>query len=904
MAEEKTTIKLSVDTAELKRGIQDANRQIRLANAEFKAASAGMDNWGKSTDGVEAKLKQLKTVLGSQKTILDSYKAQLQKIVEEQGENSKGADEMRIKIANQEAQVKKTEKEITNYTNTLNTLQQEEKETADGANAQGKAFDDLKTKITDQETELKNLKNDYANVVIEQGKDSDAAKDLAGQIDSLSTDLKDNKAQLDNAKKSADDLDNTLVETEKDTKKTGDGFTVMKGTLADLASKGIQKVVQGMKDLAKEAYTAWKEYDQGLDNIIKKTGVTGDSVEAFKSVYNNINKKVVAPTTDIGDAIGEVSTRFGVTGDDLEDLSTKFLKFAQLNNTDVKSSVDTVQQTMAAWGISSKDTGKVLDLLNSAGQQTGVSVTSLSSAMSSNATALQEMGYNASDAALFLASLEKNGVDTSTTLAGMKKALINATKEGKPLSEAMADVEKDIKGAKNSTEAMSKASELFGNKAAPSVAAAIRDGRLSFKELGTEMDNFAGNVESTFEETKDAPYELQLGIQNIKTKLGETAGELMDKYKPQIEGFMDEIMNSWIPTIEGGVEWFINNLPLVEALVSGIVTALIAFKAASVITGIIAAWQAYALATEGATVATWLLNAAMSATGIGLIIAAIVGLVAAMVVLWKKSEKFREFWIGLWEKIKAVASTVIKVLKALFETFISDIKLKFEVLKTFFTVLFNSIKTKVSSVFDGIKTKASQAWEGIKQVFGGVAEWFETKFKTAWEKVRNVFSTGGKVFTGIKDGIVNTFKTVVNALIKGINKVINVPFDQINKMLNKIRHVSVAGVEPFKKLWDENPLQAPQIPLLERGGVLKRGQLGLLEGNGTEAVVPLEKNKMWIAKTARELQGAMAKEGMGAAPAVTNNYNFNQTNNSPKALNRLEIYRMTKKQIAYAKGVF
>ena len=54
-----TTTKFKVDISELKKGISDAQRQIKLANAEFKAASAGMDDWSKSADGISAKLKQL-----------------------------------------------------------------------------------------------------------------------------------------------------------------------------------------------------------------------------------------------------------------------------------------------------------------------------------------------------------------------------------------------------------------------------------------------------------------------------------------------------------------------------------------------------------------------------------------------------------------------------------------------------------------------------------------------------------------------------------------------------------------------------------------------------------------------------------------------------------------------------
>ena len=58
-----TTTKFKVDISELKKGIQEANRQIRLANSEFKAATAGMDDWSKSADGVSVKITQLNSVL-------------------------------------------------------------------------------------------------------------------------------------------------------------------------------------------------------------------------------------------------------------------------------------------------------------------------------------------------------------------------------------------------------------------------------------------------------------------------------------------------------------------------------------------------------------------------------------------------------------------------------------------------------------------------------------------------------------------------------------------------------------------------------------------------------------------------------------------------------------------------
>ena len=71
-----STMQWKLDIAQLKKGMQDARREISLANAEFKNATAGMGKWSDSATGVEAKTKQLTKVLESQTTILEELKKQ------------------------------------------------------------------------------------------------------------------------------------------------------------------------------------------------------------------------------------------------------------------------------------------------------------------------------------------------------------------------------------------------------------------------------------------------------------------------------------------------------------------------------------------------------------------------------------------------------------------------------------------------------------------------------------------------------------------------------------------------------------------------------------------------------------------------------------------------------------
>ena len=245
------------------------------------------------------------------------------------------------------------------------------------------------------------------------------------------------------------------------------------------------------------------------------------------------------------------------------------------------------------------------------------------------------------------------------------------------------------------------------------------------------------------------------------------------------------------------------------------------------------------------------------------------------------SEKLAEMWDG----VKKGASNAWKGIKNVFKN-AGD---------WYGTNVIKPIKSKFSGAWTKLKTGAGEAWDGIKEAFGSVSDWFKDTFSKAWQKVKDVFSTGGEIFSGITEGITAAFKTVVNAIIRGINTVLSQPFSAINDMLQTLRDFSIAGVNPFSGLpW----LDTPQIPELARGGIVN-GRSFIAGEDGAEAIIPLERNTAGLRKIAQMLADEMTsgKTGTGAV------YTFNQTNNSPKALSRYEIYRQTRNLVAMAKGV-
>ena len=208
---------------------------------------------------------------------------------------------------------------------------------------------------------------------------------------------------------------------------------------------------------------------------------------------------------------------------------------------------------------------------------------------------------------------------------------------------------------------------------------------------------------------------------------------------------------------------------------------------------------------------------------------------------------FKDIFSKAWEAIKEVWNVVIDWFKGIWKG-ISD---AFSSVGTWFKDIFSKAWDGVKGIWGGVKTWFSGVWEGIKSVFSSVATFFKDIFSKAWNAVLGVFSATGKVFKGIAEGILNVFKKVVNFIIDGINKVVALPFEGLNKILNKIQNVSVAGFEPFSWLTWRAPV--PQLPKLAKGGIIDSATIAMIGEAGKEAVIPLENNTGWMDQLAERL---------------------------------------------------
>lgn len=271
MANEPITTKFKVDISDLKRGISEANQNMKLANAQFKAAASGMDDWTKSSEGINAKLKQLGSVLTEQNSKLKAYQEQQSRIDGAYEKNKAKADQLKAAMEQLTSQgVSKSSAEYKKYEKALSEV---EKEMASNKSASDK----LKTTILNQQAAVNKTQQ-------EQKKYEGALKDVE----------KAEKAAAKSGKSVEDELKRIAAESDKtETKvsKLGDGLRKGLGAAAKVGAAAMVAAGAGIVALAKQSISAYSDFEQLAGGVETLFGAGGQSVEEYaKSVGKSVSE--------------------------------------------------------------------------------------------------------------------------------------------------------------------------------------------------------------------------------------------------------------------------------------------------------------------------------------------------------------------------------------------------------------------------------------------------------------------------------------------------------------------------------------------------------------------------------------------------------------------------------------
>ncbi len=816
-------IKIGANSTEFQKQMKEVTTQLKLISSECSVASTKADLFGNSTDKLAVKQKELTAKISAQNQQIKLYQDRIANINNEITKQKEKQSELSSKI------------ELTNK-------QYKESVSTTGKNSE----------------ESKKLKEELTNLKEEYAKNEKAINTNNSKLVDATTKMNNTEKAILENKKALEEVDKKIKSAGID--KLADNFEKV-GDKATAAGKKMSVVSAGIAAVGTAGVAAFNAVDEGADNAIRATGAVGEAADELEDSYKVVAQNVVGDFGSIGSALGEVNTRFGYTGEELEVCTEKFMRFSEVTGSDALTSVQLVSRAMGDAGIDSSEYSNVLDSLALAAQASGISIDKLTENLTKYGAPMRALGYDTKESIAIFSSWEKAGVNTEIAFSGMKKAISNFSAEGKDAKVEFAKTLEQIKSCPDIASATTKSIEIFGAKAGPDLADAIKGGRFEFQEMLNLIAGADGTVDNTFDGLVDGGYKAELSMQNAKLALSEVGGIILETLAPTFD-FVTQKLKGFSQWFSGLSDATKRTIIIVAGIVGAIGPVLLIIGSISnSISKIIKMTADIKKAWAGIKTAAVAIKAFALANPITLIIIAIVAIIAIIVTLYNKCEWFRD-------GVNAIITGVIGFFKD-FNGFMTNV----------FATDWSKHFGLFGNVMNGFMVTAKGIWDSIKRIFGGIIDFvagvFTGDWSRAWEGVKNIFG-------GIMDGLGAVIKAPLNAVIGLINLAI--------EGLNTISFTAPSWV-PFVggKHFSVN---IPKMNYLYKGGIIDIPTLiggntvigDAYKGSGSQAevVAPLEP----FYKNLRNI----VKQEQNSQPIVLYSTNIIQ-------LNGKEIVRETKKEV-------
>ena len=767
-----TSVKISADSSSYQSQMKSAASQMKVLSAEYTTAATKAKLFGSETDSLKAKAESLTQKITVQKNIVKLNSEQQEKLTKKLSDQKTKQEELKTKIDAAKEAYEKSTAETGKNSEQSKALKEE--------------LDKLEKEFTANETAIGKTETALANQTVKTEKSKTALMNMEAELKNVNDQLKDNKLEK--------------FATACDTA----------GTKMESFGKKMSVVSAGIAGIGAASIAAFKELDEGYDTIVTKTGATGEALEGLTKSADNVFGTMPEDMSTVGEAIGEVNTRFHTTGTELEKTSKQFIQFATINGTNVTQSVDQVDKIMKAWNVDASQTGNLLGLLTAKAQETGISVDTLESNVLDNNAAFKEMGLSLPQAINLMAQFDANGVDSTQAMAGLKKALQNATAEGKSMDEALSETIGSIKNAKTETEAMQIATELFGKKGAAEMTKAIRENRIDLTSLSSSMEEYGTTVEDTYNGTLDPIDNAKVAMNNAKLALSTLASTAQTSAAPMIEKLTGKIqeLTKWFTSLSPAQQETILKVGLVVAaigplsigfgkvakgisdtittgqkFVSGAakIIAKITAKTAATAAGTAAdtastaataagtvATTAHTTATTAATVATTAFGVALKVLQTVGVVAIITAIIAGIVLLIKNWDKAKEAVTKLWshikEKFNAIKETITGAFTKAKEAVTNKVKeigdnIKNSTIGQAASKVFNGVKDTVHNVMSAATETAKEKLGNMKTAYEENGGGIKGAVAAGWEGIKGYYSAGFTFVDNLSGGKLSEIKS-------------------------------------------------------------------------------------------------------------------------------------------------
>lgn len=949
------TMRMHVDITDLKKSMADAQRQIKLANAEFKATSATMEDWQSTSEGLSAKLKQLDTTLTSQKSVLSDLQSAYNKVAEEQGENSKGAQELAIKIANQKAAIANTEKSINKYETALSDLDTENADVADSSGKAEKGIKSVGDQAKDSENKTSGLK----------GKLADLAKNGMAAVATAAAGLV--TAFLGSAE--------ATREYREDINKLQTAYKTA-GYGAETATEMYKSFfsVLGEEDRSVEAVNHLAKLTQSEEELAKWTdicagvwGTFGDSlpIEGLTEAANE-TAKVGQVTGPLADALNWA----GISEDEFNQ------KLAECNSEQERATLitNTLNETYAEAAKNYKElNGDIMDAqraqseLTDAMAKVGAAaepvMTSIKLFGASLLTELLPGIEEVSSALMGLVKGEEGAADAlGSSLSDLIMSALNKVIELLPTvaNIGLSLITSIIQGLLSALpQLVTTAIEIINtliiglSTAIPEIVLAIVD--IIPKIIDAIMQQLPIFIQACVTFLLGIVQAIPQVISAIVEALPQLITAIVDGLVSGITALTQgavQLLMAIVEAIPQIIDALVEALPqVINAIITALITALPQLMQAS-ITLFMAMVEAIpqiivALANALPQIIDAIIDTLLD--NLPLLLECAVQLFMAIV------EAIPEILVALGKAVPEIVSAIMTALNGLLPKlvlfgaevlkkvlkFFADIIVKAGT-KTgeFITKIINKLKelpgklwtkfteaiAKVTAFFSDInekaKTKASEFVNKIIEKIKSLPDDMWKTFKSAIAKVvsfgndlkTKAEEAGKKLVKGIKDKIEDLpsdIKEVGKNIVEGLWNGINDKFDWLTGKIKSFASDVTSKLKSFFGIKSPSRVMRDQV-----GKYLALGVAAGIDKN-KDAVTQSMKNLANSvsqpfefgagnikAKVNSAVRSASNKNSInGNASTQNTTYTFNQYNSSPKALSRLEIYRQTKNQLNFAKGV-
>ena len=535
--------------------------------------------------------------------------------------------------------------------------------------------------------------------------------------------------------------------------------------------KTASKVSAVVAGIGAGSYKAWTEVDESLDSVAAGTGATGKALEKLQDVATEVYTSMPVDIATTGTAVADLNTRLGLQGDELEEATEQFMKYAEVNGTDVQSSIESVSKAMQDANIPTSELNDVLDMLTTASQQSGLSVDAIASSLSSTGVQMRELGFSTEETIALLATMEKNGVNSQTVMAGMKKAMANYANEGKNASEELANL---WQGIKDGTVTSADAIDVFGTKSGAAIYEYVKEGKLDYQDLLSTIQDSNGQLDASYEAMLDPTDKFKTALNNLKQVGYEIWDQVQATLAPMLEVLVQKLkeFSDWFTNLDPNMQQAIVVIGMIVGAIGPllIVVGKISTGVGAVISTISKLSGVFSTAISIISTGAKALFAIIEANPV---IAIITAIIAIVVLLYTKCEWFRDGVNAIFTAIKDFFVSIWDNIKSIWEGGI------------------DGLTQKISSWFDSVKNGFSDVLNSIvgflSNIISKIGEWASNLVSSGANAISNFASTLVNGLKALPSQFVKWGADMIDGFIKGIKSKISAVTNVISGIGNKIK---------------------------------------------------------------------------------------------------------------------